>query len=66
MQGNERRLLDALQNGKATVLALAFNGPAWFEAGKGALDLPAGSYAVVKLHENPADLNGLYATAASP
>jgi hypothetical protein len=66
LQGNERLLLDALQSGRATVLALAFNVPAWFEAGKGEMDLPPGSYAVVMLHENPPDLSGLYSTAASP
>lgn len=59
-QDNESLLRDALANGDATVLAMAFNVGLMVDAGGATMEMPAASYAIVMLHDNPPDLKGLY------
>lgn len=60
MQGNESLLRDALANGDATVLAMAFNVGVLVDAEGATMDLQPASYAIVMLHDNPPHLRGLY------
>lgn len=60
-QDNEAILLNALHNGSASVLTLAFNVGICVDAEGAKMELPAASYAIVMLHDNPPDLHGLYA-----
>jgi hypothetical protein len=60
MQGNESLLRDALANGDATVLAMAFNVGVLVDADGATMDLQPASYAIVMLHNNPPHLHGLY------
>jgi hypothetical protein len=60
MQGNESLLRDALANGDATVLAMAFNVGVLIDANGATMDLQPASYAIVMLHNNPPHLHGLY------
>lgn len=59
---NESLLRDALANGDATVLTMAFNVALEIDAEGATMELPPASYAIVMLHNNPPDMRGLYAS----